>query len=243
MCAGDDLSRDTLGDLVFYQPQDGYRFSIDALLLAGFVRLRPRERVVDLGAGCGVLALLLAAKFPQTFFVALELQARLACCVRLNTEANHLFNRVFPVRADLRKPPLRPASFDVVVTNPPFRAPHTGRLSPSLEERIARHEIKATLTDVLEAAQGLLRERGRLYLVYPAQRLARLLAEARAKRLEPKLLRVVHSYPGDEGRLVLLEAVKGGGEELRILPPLFIYQRRGGPYAPEVEALFSWPRG
>jgi len=235
-----ELTRDTLfeGHLILYQPREGYRFSIDALLLAGFITLRPGEKALDLGAGCGVISLVLACRYPKSILAGLEIQTRLARCFARNIRENRLVQRVFPVLGDLRRPPFRPGAFDVVFTNPPFRSPRAGRLSPNEEERLARHEILASLEDVLKAARVLLRERGRFFIIYPAHRLATLMAKAKGFRLEPKRLQVVHSYPGDEGRLVLLEAVKGGGEELRVLPPFFIYQHPGGPYTSEAEKLF-----
>ncbi len=239
MCFGRDLTRDSIGDLILYQPQRGYRFSLDAVLLAGFVRLRPGDRVLELGAGCGVVSLFLARRFPQVRFWTLEIQDRLTRCLSLNIRKNNLTQRVFGLQGDLCYLPFKEGCFSIVVTNPPFYPLNTGRLCPDEEERLARHEVKASLEDVLAASKKALKERGRFYIIYPASQLVRLMVEARKQRLEPKRLRLVYSYPQDQGRLVLLEAIKGGGAELQVLPPLFIYVSRGGPYAPEVEALFS----
>ncbi len=235
-----ELSRDTLfdGKLILYQPQKGYRFSIDSLLLANFVNLRPLEKAVDLGAGCGVISIITAMRYHKAFIIGLEIQPRLLACFSQNILENHISDRIFAVMGDIRYPPFSPSSFDVVFTNPPFRSPKTGRLSPNEEERLARHEILVTLDDVLIAARTLLKERGRFFIIYPANRLATLLTKARQLSLEPKRLQIVYSYPGDEARLVLMEAVKGAGEELKVLPPFFIYKHPSGSYTSEAEKLF-----
>ncbi len=233
-----EFTRETFRDLVLYQPRTGYRFSVDAFLLADFVPLKPGARVLELGAGCGVVSLLLARREERARFFGLEIQDRLARCLAQNIRVNRLEERVFAVRGDLRLPPFRPESFDVVVTNPPFYPVGRGRLSPDEEERIARHEILATLPQVIRSAGRLLKHRGVLVIIYPATRLAELMVCLKEHRLEPKGLQMIHSYPGDEGRLVRLRASKGGGAELRIEPPFFIYQAPGGPYTPEAEALF-----
>ncbi len=234
-----ELSKEVFPDLVVYQPQKGYRFSIDAFLLADFVRLKPRERALELGAGCGIVSLFLAKRFPETLFVALEIQERLLRCLALNIYQNRLQKRVLAVRGDLRTPPFRAGTFDVVFTNPPFYPVGRGRLSPLEEERLARHEILATLPEITKTASLLLKNRGRFVIIYPASRLVELFAHLEKVRLQPKVLQVIYSYPGDEGRLVRVEAVKGAGKELKIRPPFFIYQHPGGPYTPEAEGLFA----
>ncbi len=236
------LRKETLAGRLVYQPEEGYRYSLEAFLLASFVNLRPRERALELGAGCGIVTLLLAWRHPENLFWGLEIQPPLLACFARNVRENGLLSRVLPVAGDVKAPPFKPGLFEVVYTNPPFYAPGEGRLSPDLQERLARHEILATLEDFFSAAAKLLRERGRFYLVCTARRLAEALSSLRGFRLEPKVLRLVHSYPGDQGRLFLLEAVKGGGKELRVLPPLFVYTRKGGPYTTEVQEMFALPQ-
>ncbi len=239
----EEFSRDSLfsGRLVICQPREGYRFSIEALLLAGFVSLRKKDRVVELGAGCGVISAVLALRFPEVRIVALEIQERLARALSLTVKINSFAERIFPLRGDVKALPLRAGSFSAVFMNPPFKPPGTGRPSPDREHHLARTEALASLRDFLKAARYLLSPGGRVYLVYTALRTAELLAEMRALRLEPKRLRLVHSYPGDEARFVLVEGVAEGRPEVRILPPLFIYTRPKGDYSPEVKRFFSEP--
>ena len=229
------------GRLTIYQPREGYRFSIEALLLAGFVRLRRGEVVADLGAGCGVISAILALRFPTAEIVALEIQERLSQALALTVSSNPRGKNILPVRGDVRHCPLKSGKFSAVVTNPPFKPSKTGRLPPDRENLVARTELLAELSDFLRTARELLKPGGRLFLVHTALRCAEVLSAMRSCGLEPKRLRFVHSYPGDEARFLLVEGRKGSGSEARVLPPLFIYQRPRGPYSPEVARYFFAP--
>ncbi|WP_456433050.1 tRNA1(Val) (adenine(37)-N6)-methyltransferase [Thermosulfuriphilus sp.] len=238
--AKDEVTCEQLfGRLSICQPRHGYRYSIDAFLLAAFVHLRPGELAVEFGTGCGIVSLVLAMRYPKARILGLEIQESLAALAGRNLLASSLEDRVLFIRGDVREAPrLLRRKVDVVLANPPYHPLGTGRLNPDEQETLARHEIMLDLKGLFQVAAGILRIKGRLYLVYPASRLAGLLSQAKATGLEPKRLQVVYSYPGDEGRLVLLEARKGSGEELRILSPFFIYQRPGGPYTSQAEGLF-----
>lgn len=229
------------GRLWVAQKKQGYRFSLDAVLLAGLSELRPGERVADLGTGCGIVALILACRFPRCRVVGVESQPALADLAARNVSANGLADRVDLVAAAMQHlDRLFPrAAFDVVVSNPPYRPLGCGRLNPVAEKAIARHEIHGSLELVAQTAAYLLPVGGRLFLIYPAWRLVHLCCRLRAHGLEPKSLRCIHSRPGEDACLVWVEARKGSGEELRILPPLSVY-RSPGRYSAEMEALFTF---
>ncbi len=233
------LRRETLAGKIIYQPEKGYRYSLEAFLLASFVNLRPREKVLELGSGCGIISLLLAWKYPQNIFWGLEIQAPLLLCFAKNIRENNLLERVLPVGGDVKYPPFKASIFDVVFTNPPYYPFGRGRLSPDSQERLARHEILATLADFFAAASLLLKNKGRFYLICTSSRLAEIFSSLQKVHLEPKTLRFIHSYPGDQGRLFLLEALKGGGKQLKILPPLFVYTKKGGPYTLDIKEMFA----
>jgi tRNA1Val (adenine37-N6)-methyltransferase len=222
------------------QEKHGYRFSLDAVLLAGLTTIRPGERVIDLGTGCGIILLLLACRFSDCTLTGVEFQSTLARLAEKNVRLNELTERVRIIQADVRTlpPHFPPGSFEVVLSNPPYRPLASGRLNPITEKAIARHELSGSLKTVAEAAHYLLAHGGRFYLIYPAWRLVTLCWTLRNHGLEPKTLRLVHSWDGEPASLVWAEARKGGGEELQILPPLIIYHPNG-QYTPELEALFQ----
>ncbi len=229
------------GRLVCRQPASGYRFSIDAVLLAHFCRPAPGETVVDLGAGCGVVSLILAHRHPTIDLVAVELQPELVRYCRQNVEENGFADRLRVVAGDVQdiRRLLPPESCQRVVVNPPYGRPGRGRTSRDTGSRTARHETAATIDVFVAAAAFVLQNRCRADFIFPVSRLPGLLSCLRQVRLEPKILRLVHGYPGADARLVLVEAMKNGGEDLRVLPPLYIYQHKNGPYTDEVTHIYK----
>ena len=228
------------GRLTLLQSRSGYRFSLDALLLAYFVTVKAGERVIDLGTGNGVLALVLAHLHPTAALTGIELQSAMAARAGRNVELNGLQSRIKILHADVRhiSDRMSSASFDAVVCNPPYRKPSSGRTSPNAERRAARHETYGELEDFLRAAAHLLRPKGRMALCYPAVRLIDLIAAMHQLRIEPKRLRLVHSFLHSGASLVLVEGVKGGRVGLAVAPPLIIY-RDGNRYGDEVAAMIA----
>jgi tRNA1Val (adenine37-N6)-methyltransferase len=228
------------GRITLYQSRAGYRFSLDALLLAYFVTVKQRDKMIDLGTGSGVIPLVLAELYPSIAVSGVEIQPSMLERARRNVKLNQRHAAICIIGGDVRAFTQigAPQSFDVVVCNPPYRKPGSGRISPNDEKRIARHETHGKLGDFLRAGSFLLRQKGRLAAVYPAVRSIDLLAAMRQAGIEPKRLRMVHSFAGAEAALVLAEGVKGGRSGVRILPPLAIY-RRGKAYTDEVTAMIA----
>ena len=224
-----DETVDTLlqGRLKFYQSRHGYRFSLDAILLAHFATIGPNESVADLGTGNGVIPLLLAQRVSSLSLLGVELQDDLADRARRNVAINNADQHIRIIRGDIRAIAQIAAarSFDAVVCNPPYRKSGSGRTNPSAERQIARHEIMGSMKDFLKAGVYLLRHHGRMSLVYSAVRSIDLLEAMRGADLEPKRLRIVHSQMDAEASLILAEGIKGGRSGIEIMPPLFIYER------------------
>jgi len=209
------------GKLHVLQKKKGYRFSVDSILLSRFSRVRKDDRVIDLGTGCGILPLLLSQTTKAHSFVGVEIQKGLAECAKKNVALNHLEGRITILGQDFRqlKRTFPPGSFHVVLSNPPYRKRRSGRINPSLEKAVARHEIKGTLQDLISTASYLLPPKGRCYLIFPAVRTVDLLVALRSGQLEPKRLQFVYPHCGAEAKFVLAESVKTSGVELKMMSP------------------------
>jgi tRNA1(Val) A37 N6-methylase TrmN6 len=213
------------GKLQMIQKKRGYRFSVDALLLSQFIKIHKDERVIDLGTGCGILPLLLSYTTKAHSFIGVEIQKKLADCAKKNVTLNHLETRISIIKRDFRelRNTFQPGSFDVVLSNPPYRKYQAGRINPSMEKAIARHEMKGTLQDLISVASYLLPPKGRCYLIFPALRTVDLLVAMRNKKLEPKRLQFVHPFIGKEAKFILTESIKDGGVELKLMAPLILH--------------------
>ena len=222
-----------------YQPRRGYRFSIDSILLGRFCGARAGERVLDLGAGCGIVSLMIAALGHPREIVAIEMQPALAAIAVRNAALNH-FDDMRVICADLEALSASETGgeFDLVVANPPFRARQTGRESPDTGRRIARTETTATLAGFVAAAARNTRRGGRAAFVLAAVRSAELLSALRSAALEPKRVRFVHPFATARASVILVEARKGGGIEVEIEAPLMLYTAPG-VYTAEALALMG----
>lgn len=173
---------------------------------------------------------------------AIEIQPRMVSMIRRSAELNGL-KSIHAVEADLRSRSiagLEPASFDLVIANPPWRAGGAGRECPEHERRISRAESAAALDDIVKAAARYARDGARVALVMAAARSAELISVMRARRLEPKRIRFVHPYANAPASAILVEASKGGGVETRVEPPLIVWASER-TYTDEARAILEQP--
>jgi len=235
-----ETTLDGVRDVKLYQRKDGYRFSVDALLLYSFVNVKYVKDAVDLGTGSGVIGLLLARKYSGARVLLVELQQTLYRLAKRNIELNGLGDRVSAVLRDISSlPEVYPAmSYDLAVSNPPFRKPTSGRLSLGEERAVARHELRLRLPELAKSASHLLRARGRFFMIYHPERVIEMIGTLRAEHLEPKRIRFVHNDIDSVSKMVLVEAVKGGKAGLKVERPLLLY-RKDGSYTAEVKAMYE----
>src|SRR5512145_643687 len=228
------------GSLKIRQSKRGYRFNLDSLILAHFVSLKPRSVNLDLGCGSGIIALVLANRYAQSHWYGLEVQEGLAALAQKNVGQNGLERRVVIDRGDAReiKKIYKPHTFDNIVFNPPYRKLDSGRINPLPEKAIARHEISGSLAHFLSAAKYALKPNGRVFTIYPATRLVELITLFRKKAIEPKRMKPVFSDALSDAEFVLVEGRSGSREELKMEPPLYIYEDRK-KYTPAMKSIFS----
>jgi len=227
------------GSIIVYQPKKGFRFGIDSILLAHFLNLKPQDLVLEVGAGSGIISLIALKRFPKAKIFALELESIFIECLKRNILENKLQEKLFIIKGDIKTSLFKSGIFDVIFSNPPYFKSKSGRKSPYEIENIARRDIEFELDEFLKKVSSLLKNKGKFYLVFTALRLAELIYLLKKNKLEPKLLRLVYSYPGSEAKLVLLLAVKNAKEEIRIFSPLYIYDSPKGNYTEEVKNMLG----
>jgi tRNA1Val (adenine37-N6)-methyltransferase len=220
------------------QPRSGYRYTIDSFLLSSFVTLGKRDTVLDLGSGVGVIGLLLCTRYSECRVWGVEIQERLFRFAEQNRLRNGLEERLTNVLGDFRRLSGLPEGlrFNAAVSNPPYRSVGTGRLNLDDERAVARHEMSGGLSDVIAAARSVIRPGGKIFLIYPASRTADLMMSLRSGNFEPKRARFVHSRQGEEARMVMVEARQGGGAQLKVMPPLYVWSGPG-TYSEEVRPM------
>lgn len=210
-------------ELKIVQPKSGYRFSLDPLLLCDFAPAG-KFNILDLGTGCGIIALVMARKYPQSSITALELQPQMAEIAQRNVNNNTLAARIRIIAADIVNFSQNyPAdSFDLVMGNPPYRRQGEGKVSPKAGRDLARHESSATLADFLSIAKRMVKPGGSICFIYHPERLAELLALSLQLKLSPARLQLVHGDFSLPAGMFLLELLKGRKSALEVLPPVAV---------------------
>lgn len=188
-----------------------------------------------MGAGCGIIALVLARINPEASVVAVENNPDMAALVERNIRHNDLAGRVTLQSADVIE--LRScysdSVFDLVVSNPPFRTAGSGRISPRAGRDAARHETTAGLGDFMAAAKYLVKPSGKICFIQLPSRLAEFMALAAEMKLSVLRLRMIHNNAASPATMFMAELAKGRRSAPVVESPLFV-RDMSGEYTEEV---------
>ncbi|HIY92543.1 tRNA1(Val) (adenine(37)-N6)-methyltransferase [Companilactobacillus sp. HBUAS56275] len=212
--------------IIINQDKKLYSFNLDTILLYNFAKPVKKGKVVDLCSGNGAIGLSLASKTSAQIYLV-EIQKELAALSEKSIEDNKLQQQVHLINDDLKnvQAHIDHDTVDMIVCNPPyFKVLDKTALKEKQVLAIARHEVKASLADVLHSIKVLLKENSHAYLVYRPERLSELVAEMLQQRLQPKRMRFVRTTARKDANLVLLDVVKTvKSASLKVEPDLIIY--------------------
>lgn len=234
----DDLERN---NYKIIQNTKKFCFGMDGVLLSGYAKVMPGEKVIDLGTGTGIIPILLEAKTEGKHFTGLEIQEESADMARRSVAMNKLEDKIDIVVGDIKEASVLfgSASFDVVTSNPPYMNNSHGIVNPGEAKAIARHELLCSLDEVVREASRLLKPGGRFYLVHRPFRLVEIMNKLTEYKLEPKRMRLVHPYIDKEPNMVLIESVKGGKSMIKVDAPLIVY-KEPGVYTDEIYDIYGY---
>ncbi|MCB2354950.1 tRNA1(Val) (adenine(37)-N6)-methyltransferase [Clostridium estertheticum] len=222
------------------QKKHAFRFGVDAVLLANFVKVRKNAKVVDLCTGTGIIPFILAGKTTASNIIGVEIQEEFVDMANRSIEYNNLEDKIKFINGDLKDIELIKGidKVDIVTVNPPYKLQNSGLISLNDKDAIARHEICCTLEDVIIACRILLKDNGRMYMVHRPDRLADILCTMRKHRIEPKRIRMVHPSVNKAPNIVLIEGQRDGGAFLKWDPPLYVHVEDGG-YTEEIKNMYN----
>jgi tRNA1(Val) A37 N6-methylase TrmN6 len=226
-------------DLRIIQSPTVFAFSLDAVLLARFVYVPIQKgNLIDLCSGNGVIPLFLSAR-TKGQITGVEIQERLFDMAKRSIEYNGLNNRLSMIHGDIKDMPklLGHGKFDVVTCNPPyFITPSKDEINPNEYLAIARHEIHCTLEDAIKVSSQLVKQGGKVAFVHRPGRIIDIITLMRQYRLEPKRIQFIYPKIGKEANTLLIEAIKDGSPDIKIAPPLFVYNEEND-YTPELREI------
>ncbi len=222
----DDLM--TENGLRIIQSREVFSFSLDAVLLSRFAVIPKYGRIVDLCSGNGVIPLLLSTR-TLAQIDGIEIQPRLADMARRSVSMNQLSEQIHIIEQDLRLYPKQAGNgiYDAVTVNPPYMRLTSGESNENEHYAIARHEIHCTIEDVAQACARLVRPGGKISMVHRPSRLLDIIDALRKWKLEPKRIQFVHPNANTEANMVLIEAVRDGKPDIKLLPPIMVYNEKG----------------
>ena len=193
-------------DLSICQPKEGYRFSVDPIILANHVFPASGETILDLGCGCGIMPLILARRHPDVKILGIEIQEELALLAKKNVHDNGFEKRVSIFHQDIRtlETWMLQKKITTVISNPPYKKKDSGRLNPHPQKAAARHEVHLTLNECLACAFRVLEDKGEFVIIYPAERLCELMTAMKTLGFSPRWARFIHTRKERDAKRVIL---------------------------------------
>lgn len=234
----DDLERN--GYKIIQNPEV-FCFGIDAILLAHFAKVtKASQKILDIGTGTGIIPILMHASYQRGSYTGIDIQADMVEMATRSSKLNHIEESVQFLNIDIKafKEHFSCEQFDIITTNPPYMKEEAGLKNEHPSIRMARHEVSCTLEDIIAASSYMLKNRGKLYMIHRPHRLIDIISYMRSYKLEPKRMRFIHPKPGKPPTMVLIEAIRNGGPELRVEPPLMVYDDRGA-YTDEIYDIYG----
>ena len=234
----DDLERN--GYKIIQNPEV-FCFGIDAILLAHFSKVtKASQKILDIGTGTGIIPILMHATYQKGEYIGIDIQEDMVEMASRSAKFNYIEEAVRFLNVDIKafKEYFRKEEFDIITTNPPYMKGQAGLKNEHPSVVLARHEVACTLEEIIAASGYMLKGRGKLCMIHRPHRLVDIICSMRQNRLEPKRMRFIHPKPGKAPTMVLVEAVKYGGPELRIESPLMVYNEQG-VYTDEIYEIYG----
>jgi tRNA1Val (adenine37-N6)-methyltransferase len=213
---------------------------MDPVILAAQVTPSPGCKIIDIGCGCGIIPLILGFRFKEVHIIGVEIQPELAEFATKNIISNQLSDRIQILTKDIRTTTLSDIknSADIIVANPPYKKKKSGRLNPDIQKAIARHEITLELSDFFASSNRLLKPRGQLLFIFPADRLQDIISGLQSHDFQLDWIRFIHTKKNKPAKLVLISGLKEGFGSCIVRPPLYIYDKANNP-TNEYTAMFK----
>lgn len=227
--------------LKIIQNKDGFCFGMDSVLLSDFAKnMKKKAKVLDLGTGTGIIPILLCGKTDLKEIIGVEIQAEVAEMARRSIKLNHLENRFKILNENILNlnQLYEKQTFDVIVTNPPYKKKNTGIINEKQKKILSRHEITASLEDFIKVSKDLLKDKGEFYMVHRPERLVDILNIMRAYKIEPKVLKFVCPKQEKEPNLILIKGIKNANPFLKIEKNLYVYNE-DGEYTEELLKIYN----
>ena len=237
---GETLDDLQLKDICIIQKREGFRFGIDAVLLANFANVKKKHKVMDLCTGTGIVPFIIKGKKEPEKIVGLEIQNEFVEMANRSIKINGFNDTMEFLHGDLKDKELLKSvgRFDVVTVNPPYKLEKSGIVNPNDKYAIARHEVMCNLDNVIEACRIVLKDNGRLYMVHRPERLADIFCIMRKYKIEPKRVQMVHPNTKKPANILLVEGQRDGGAYLKWEPPIYVYNDYGS-FSKEINEIYG----
>lgn len=234
----DDLERN--GYQLIQNPEV-FCFGIDAILLAHFAKVSSaKQKILDIGTGTGIIPIVMHAIYQKGKFTGIDIQEEMIEMASRSVLLNEIHEDVNMKVMDIKeyKSYFSAGYFDIITCNPPYMKGHAGLKNEHPSKTIARHEVACTLEDIIEAAGYMLKYGGKLCMIHRPHRLVDIFTSMRENKIEPKVMRMVYPKPGKAPTMVLVEGIKNGNPELRVQPPLVVYNE-DGTYTDDILEIYG----
>lgn len=230
-----------INNLKIIQNVEGFCFGIDSVLLSDFAKnIKNDALVMDLGTGTGIIPTLLCAKTKLKKVIGIEIQEEVCEMANRSIELNNLKDKFEIINDNILNlnKKYEKNTFDVVITNPPYKKKDSGILNENDKKIISRHEVTASLEDFINVAKEMLKDKGEFYMVHRIERLVDILSIMRSYKIEPKVLRFVFSEKNQPPKLILIKGIKNARPFLKIDKNLYIYDDNKN-YSEEIKKIYN----